>query len=566
MHAGGDTVGLVVMTYNLISSPKKGYNYRKQQEKQSVKPLFREQLRSDLEKNHVGSNREVVGKEVDYEKQKIRRFCLERWRREKANVKSMERRSLVEGWGKGRAWRKWMDKCFMMEIHHGGKFVNHPMLYYKGGKVDYMYNIDPDRMSDEELKEHGVVSEGEAESKGEGESESEDEQSNDKSSVASLDNVSDDEELIEARKKKAAIKNCDKSEHGDHNVQTEVHIDEEHEVEYIGRGDAFDNKKDWYSRAYDSLVDEDEEDDVEVRNHPVYKHKPGGPQMEPVIVSPPLSPSASTLRSLLVSSARPPQWQCGTVTVPMSVGVLLRPECAVCAAVCAAVHCCSAVCCAVCCVLCTAVCCVCCVLDCWTAGLLACWVVLWCNYESYRAMRNSRIYFNTRRVPSLGSISRKYLKKEKIIIARDPSAVKRKASNSSSAPTVGTASIVSKNTLSTSTGPRRTVHHKSAAAKKKDKVPCGYGVYISLETGKTFYSGRANKLVQISSQSLVNVPSSGGNGAPASGGNVAAPQPSSPNVLIRAAKAKANSPSVLTRGKSKAIQEEMARKKVRLLV
>lgn len=33
-----------------------------------------------------------------------------------------------------------------------GKLVNHPMLYYKRGKVDYMYNIDPDKMSYEELK------------------------------------------------------------------------------------------------------------------------------------------------------------------------------------------------------------------------------------------------------------------------------------------------------------------------------------------------------------------------------------------------------------------------------
>ncbi|KAM7513063.1 hypothetical protein LguiB_011938 [Lonicera macranthoides] len=59
----------------------------------------------------------------------------------------------------------------------------------------------------------------------------------------------------------------------------------------------------------------------------------------------------------------------------MSVGVLLRPECAVCAAVCAAVHCCSAVCCALCCALLGVVCCVlctavCCVLDCFEDGSL----------------------------------------------------------------------------------------------------------------------------------------------------------------------------------------------------
>lgn len=43
----------------------------------------------------------------------------------------------------------------MMEIHHGGKFMNHPMLYYRG-EVDYMYNIDPDKMSYKELK--GIMS------------------------------------------------------------------------------------------------------------------------------------------------------------------------------------------------------------------------------------------------------------------------------------------------------------------------------------------------------------------------------------------------------------------------
>ena len=46
----------------------------------------------------------------------------------------------------------------MLEIHHGGKFVHggklvpKPLLYYKGGKVDYIYNVDPDLMSFEELK------------------------------------------------------------------------------------------------------------------------------------------------------------------------------------------------------------------------------------------------------------------------------------------------------------------------------------------------------------------------------------------------------------------------------
>ena len=40
----------------------------------------------------------------------------------------------------------------MLEIHHGGKFVPKPLLYYKGGKVDYIYNVNPDLMSLEELK------------------------------------------------------------------------------------------------------------------------------------------------------------------------------------------------------------------------------------------------------------------------------------------------------------------------------------------------------------------------------------------------------------------------------
>ncbi|KAM7485764.1 hypothetical protein LguiA_001773 [Lonicera macranthoides] len=91
--------------------------------------------------------------------------------------------------------------------------------------------------------------------------------------------------------------------------------------------------------------------------------------------------------------------------------------------------------------------------------------------------------------------------------------VKRKAPKSSSASTVEIASTVSKIALSTSTRPRKIVHHNSAAAKKKDKVPCGYRVYISPETRKTFYNSRANKPVKISSQSSVNAPGSGGNGA-----------------------------------------------------
>lgn len=185
----------------------------------------------------------------------------------------------------------------MMEIHHGGKFVNHPMLYYKGGKVDYMYNIDPDRMSHEELKgimsvdygyndvtkiyynimgrsfvrglrlvvndtsilqmlaevsdnggielytEHGVVSEGDGECEGEGESECGSEngsegESDSESSVASLDNVSDNEELIEARKKKVAMRTCGKSvnsesEHGDHTEAEQMHVHEQAEDMHV---------------------------------------------------------------------------------------------------------------------------------------------------------------------------------------------------------------------------------------------------------------------------------------------------------------------------------------------
>jgi len=66
-------------------------------------------------------------------------------------------------------------------------------------------------------------------------------------------------------------------------VQTEVESDEDHEVQYVGLGDAFNKETNWDSRSCDSPVDEDEEEEFEVRNHPVYKHKPGGPQMEPVI-------------------------------------------------------------------------------------------------------------------------------------------------------------------------------------------------------------------------------------------------------------------------------------------
>ncbi|KAM7505479.1 hypothetical protein LguiB_004383 [Lonicera macranthoides] len=40
----------------------------------------------------------------------------------------------------------------MLEIHHGGKFVAGPLLHYKGGKVDYIYNVNPGLMSFEELK------------------------------------------------------------------------------------------------------------------------------------------------------------------------------------------------------------------------------------------------------------------------------------------------------------------------------------------------------------------------------------------------------------------------------
>ena len=66
-------------------------------------------------------------------------------------------------------------------------------------------------------------------------------------------------------------------------MQTEVESDEDHEVQYVGLGDAFNKETNWDSRSCDSPVDEDEEEEFEVRNHPIYKHKPGGPQMEPVI-------------------------------------------------------------------------------------------------------------------------------------------------------------------------------------------------------------------------------------------------------------------------------------------
>ena len=123
--------------------------------------------------------------------------------------------------------------------------------------------------------------------------------------------------------------------------------------------------------------------------------------------------------------------------------------------------------------------------------------------------------------------------------------MKRKAPSSSNTPNAQTTETVSKNAPSTSTGPSKRAQQNSVLAKKKDKVPYGYGVYISPETGNTFYSDRASKPIQISSQSSVN--------AYATRGNKVAPQPPSPSVLTRVAKVKANSPSVLTRGASKAI-------------
>lgn len=40
----------------------------------------------------------------------------------------------------------------MIELHHKGKFIDKPLLHYKGGKVDYLYNVDSEHMSLEESK------------------------------------------------------------------------------------------------------------------------------------------------------------------------------------------------------------------------------------------------------------------------------------------------------------------------------------------------------------------------------------------------------------------------------
>ncbi|KAM7529311.1 hypothetical protein LguiB_032721 [Lonicera macranthoides] len=50
-----------------------------------------------------------------------------------------------------------MDEHLIIELHHGGKFVRKPILYYSGGKLKYCYNVDKDLVSYFELK--GMVTE-----------------------------------------------------------------------------------------------------------------------------------------------------------------------------------------------------------------------------------------------------------------------------------------------------------------------------------------------------------------------------------------------------------------------
>ncbi|KAM7489032.1 hypothetical protein LguiB_026516 [Lonicera macranthoides] len=45
-----------------------------------------------------------------------------------------------------------MTDHFFIHLNHGGKFVSEPLLHYNGGKVDYFYNVDLDKMSYFEIK------------------------------------------------------------------------------------------------------------------------------------------------------------------------------------------------------------------------------------------------------------------------------------------------------------------------------------------------------------------------------------------------------------------------------